>query len=163
MVLPCFLAAPRLRAQFDPEYLDGSLGYTPLADLETAPPEPWSILRYRRDTEQASADYPAMVEVLRATRPSLLAPEQAEPLRAVRIAMHVNRGGLRRLVRRFAKQPSLRDRTLAQATPIIDQAAHEKSRYSRLLVGLRVHHELTRLHHAGYLGLFETLYHSCEK
>lgn len=163
MVLPCFLAATRLRAQFDPEYFDGSLGYTPLADLEPAPLPSSLLRRYRRWTEQTGADYPVMVELLRATRPSLLAPEQAEALRAVRIAMHVNRGGLWRLVRRFAEQPSLRDRTIAQATPIIDTAVREKARYSRLLVGLRVHHELTRLHHAGYLGLFEALYHSCEE
>ncbi|MEN6494002.1 MAG: hypothetical protein ABFD16_06900 [Thermoguttaceae bacterium] len=162
MALPCFLAATSLRAQFDPEYLDGSLGYTPLTDLEAAVPEPSPIPRYCKWTEQAGADYPAMAELLRSTRPSILALEQAEALRAVRIAMHVNRDGLRRLVRRFAEQPSLRDRTIAQAMPIIDKVTREKTRYSRLLVGLRVHHELTRLHHAGYLGLFETLYHSCE-
>jgi len=162
MVLPCFLSATSLRAQFDPEYLDGSLGYTAACDLEAAGLEPRQIEPYRRQMERAGVDRSALLEFLSTVRPGLLAPDQAEALRAVRIALHVNRQGLRRLVRQFAAQPSLRDRITAQAALLVDKVAAETTRYSRLLVGLRVHHELTRLHHADYLGLLEALYRSCD-
>lgn len=162
MVLPCFLSATSLRACFDPEYLDGSLGYSAAGDLEAVGLPPRQVEPYRRQIEQAGVDRSALLEFLPTVRPALLDPEQAETLRAVRIALHVNRQGLQRLVRQFAEQPSLRDRITAQAASIVDKAAAETARYSRLLVGLRVHHELTRLHHADYLGLLEALYRSCD-
>lgn len=162
MVLPCFLSATSLRVHFDPEYLDGSLGYTAASDLEAAAVEPWRMEPCRQWTAQVDADRPALLEFLRTVRPTLLAPEQAETLRAARIAMHVNRRGLRRLVHSFAQQPSQRDRVTDRAAAIVDKVVSETNRYSRLLVGLRVHHELTRLHHVDYLGLLEALYRSCE-
>lgn len=158
MVLPGFLAATSLRARFDPEYLDGTLGYTALSDLATIGMEPNRLERYRALARRAVVDRDSVLEFLRATRPELLEPENAESLRAVRIAVHVNRRGLRELVGQFVGQPETRDQAALRAPQVVEQAVCDKELASRLLVGLRVHHELARLHHAGYLELLESLY-----
>lgn len=162
MVLPSFLSATSLRAGFDPEYLDQSLGYTAASDLEAAGVESWRIEPCRQATQQAADDRLALLEFLKTARPALLASDHAESLRAVRIAMHVDRDGLRRLVRQFVAQPGRQTAIGERAATVVDKVVSETARYSRLLVGLRVHHELTRLHHFDYVELLEALYRSCQ-
>lgn len=162
MVLPSFLSAVHLRACFDPEYLDGSLDHTAVGDLEAASLEPRRIQPYRELTEQADRDRHALGDYLRTTRRELLTPENAEALRAVRIAVHVNRHGLRRLLRQFVAQPERQASLLTKIAPVVDRAVQDRYRLTRLLIGLRVHHELTRLHSGGYLDLLDALRRSCE-
>jgi hypothetical protein len=162
MVLPSLLAASSLRARFDPEYLDESLGYTVLSDLEAVGLEPWRIEPYRQLTQRTMDDRRVLLGYLQQVHPDLLTPEQGEALRAVRIAAHIDRIGLRRWLREREGEPSSGRPAAARMAALVKQAIQDKSRLTRWLVALRVHHELTRLHHHGYLDLLDALRQSVE-
>jgi len=158
MVLPCYLAATDLRARFDPEYLDGSLGYTAVSDLEALGAEPWQIEPYRKRAQRAQDAERLLDDFLPMLRPELAKPDHAESLRAVRIALHLDRRKLRRLFDQLLARPQSREILARRIGAVLDQVVRVRVRTSRLLVGLRVHHELTRLHHLGYVELLEVLY-----
>ena len=68
-------------------------------------------------------------------------------LRAVRIAFHTNRNGLKKML--------LQDKATSrpQVEREIDAAVAEAPAYSDRLIGLRLHHELALLQLAGYKDL----------
>jgi len=157
MVRPTFWRATKLRALYDPEYLDGSLGYDVVADLEEAGIDPKQIAPYRAMAEEARQQAAVLREGLGAMRPELLAESGGEALRAARIAVHVARGRLRRALRGGLENPKARRRFADRVLPIVHRAVEAKEKYSARLVGLRTHHELTRLHRLEYLDLLRLL------
>ena len=155
MLYCCYAASTELRMRYDPGYCDGRLGYDVIGDLETEG-------RNRRDFQRAKAFVRAAVEqldgfgeYLRAERPELLAAENVEALRAVRIAFHTDRDGLKRL---FARRGGAEaDKARAEIARVIDRAVEKKDIYTRRLVAVRMHHELTRLSRRGYHELIQKL------
>ena len=165
-LLPRFLLASALRAAYDPEYLDGSLGYDLWSDLRWAGVPTWRAEEFRRLTRRALRNRDVLASSLAdlastQEMPSKGNASEAEVLRAVRIAVHVSP----RLERLLAKirTGSQRSKTRAEAT-LKEQLAgirKECCRYSGRLIALRVHHELTRIQREEYLRLLETLFDSC--
>ncbi len=162
IALPSFLLATRLRVRYDPEYLDGSLGYTPGADL--------NVLRGRHPAAdgflalvaRAHQDRQTLDTFLRRRRPELLEPRRAESLRAVRIALHTDRDKLRTLLRRCVGEETVSPKRVDSALAVLDDVVADKEDYSAQLVGLRMHHELTRLNCLGYTRLLEKLWRSVQ-
>ena len=164
VVFPGFWFATRLRVRYDPEYLDGSLGCDPVADLEAMGVEPWQLEPARKMASRAAADRQALEEHLKERNEYVLAEANAEALRAVRIAVHVNRQGLGRLVRNYVRtrRRHKRDVIAQKAAAVIKDVLGEKDKYTSRLVALRVHHELTRLHYYGYVELLGELRRSAD-
>ena len=152
MLYCCFALSTELRMRFDPDYCDGRIGYDVLADLEAEGRNRRDYQRARAFVERARRDLGDLDRLLESHRPELLA---GEALRAVRVAVHVDRGGARQLLRRHL------DADDAQAGEgldrLIDQAVGETDLITRRLVAVRMHHELTRLSRKGYHDLVRTL------
>jgi hypothetical protein len=161
MLAPSVWRAAKLRARYDPEYLDGSLGFDLVSDLEQAGFPAREIEPYRILSREAAADKAALPAWLRRYRPELLTAEEGESLRAVRIALHVafhvGREQLRPMIRGSQDDPAACERFAEHVLPVVDAAVRARARYSSRLVGLRMHHELTRLHSEEYLNLLRSL------
>ena len=157
MVGLSFWLATKLRARYDPEYLDGTLGYDAVADLQQAGIASKQIERYRAMAEEAKRQWAALRQGLGDLRPELLADDAGEALRAVRIAAHVSRKRLRRCLCGDLQTPVARRRFADRVLPIVLAAVEAKEKYSARLVGLRTHHELTRLHRLEYHRLLDLL------
>ncbi len=157
MLTPSVWRAAKLRARYDPEYLDGSLGFDLVSDLVQAGFAAKWIEPYRPLAQEAAADRESLLPWLRRYRPELLSPEEGEALRAVRIAQHLDRKRLRPMIRGDQNDPAARERFSTHVLPEIDAAARTRTRYTSRLVGLRMHHELTRLHSEEYLNLLRSL------
>jgi len=156
MLYASFALATDLRMRYDPDYCDRQLGYDVVGDLQAEGRDPRDF-ESRRFAERARRDLEALQEVLRSARPKLLRPERLEALRAVRIAFHINRGGLKRRVLHAIRRSGAAAGLPAAAGMLIDQAAAEKEAYSRRLIAVRMHHELTRLARRGYRKLLADL------
>jgi hypothetical protein len=152
----CWLAC-RLRTAYDPEYVEGSLGYDAVADLEEIQIAPERIAPYRELAERVRADRLALVPWLQRYRPELLAPEHAEAFRAARIAVHVARDRLRPLLHASPHDPQAGHAFVDNVLDVVDRAVRSRAQYSSRLVGMRVHHELTRLHYREYMELLDRL------
>lgn len=157
MVLPGFWLATKLRARYDPQYLDGTLGYDLLADLEQAGIAAERVAKCRAMAEETKQQWTALEQGLAMFRPELLADGAAEALRAVRVAVHAARKPLRRRLRDGLQEPLARQRFADAVLPIVHEAVQAKEKYTSRLVGLRTHHELTRLHRLEYLRLLDLL------
>ena len=157
MVAPSFWRAAKLRARYDPEYLDGSLGFDLAGDLVHLGFPDQAIEPYRALAREAAADKEALTPWLKRFRPELLRQEEGEALRAVRIAVHLGRERLRPVVRGDEQDPAARERFSANVLPVIDQAVRARAQYSGRLVALRMHHELARLHCEEYWNLLAAL------
>ncbi len=157
LVLPSFWLATKLRVRYDPEYLDESLGYNMLSDLEELGLAPHRNEAFRAFGPRAASQWETLREFLQIHHPELLAPSNAESLRAVRIAAHTDRGGLGRLLQQYAGQTPDRSQLVEEMGSILDEAQKDRKTYSVRLMGLRVHHELTRLHYLGYRDLLSAL------
>ena len=157
MLLPSVWRAAKLRARYDPEYLDGSLGFDLASDLEQSRFPTQEIERYRVLGREVAAESELLAPWLRRYRPELLSAEEGEALRAARVAVHVRREHLRPMIRGDQNDPAACERFSAYVLPVVDAAARARARYSSRLVGLRVHHELTRLHSEEYLNLLGSL------
>lgn len=157
IVLPSFWLATKLRAQYDPEYLDGTIGYDLLADLEGAGIAASRIKAYRSLARQTVEQQEALRPWLERYRPEILAKENGEELRAVRIALHLDRARVGKAIRGSVEDSNARERFAAEVLPAVDQAGRRRAEFSARLVGLRVHHELTRLHRLEYLCLLDAL------
>jgi len=155
--LPSFRLATKLRVRYDPEYLDGGLGYDVLGDLEALDMRSEQVEPFREFRRRAIAQHQALKAFLEYHHPELLLPRNAEALRAVRIAVHTDREGVGLRLAQYAQlwleQPEL----AGKISPIIQRAANDRERYSSHLVALRTHHELTRLHYLGYKELLGAL------
>lgn len=161
MLWPGFWLASKLRAAYDPEYLDGSLGYDLLADFQQMEISPARIAFYRRLSHDVAAEQAALGAWLRRFRPELLTPEHAESLRAARIAVHLARHRLRRFLMADPHDAKAAESFVDQVLDLVDVAVRAKDRYSARLVSLRMHHELTRLHYHEYMDLLDRLWEGC--
>lgn len=157
MLLPTFWLATKLRARYDPEYSDGSLGHTAVSDLEAMGVAAERIEPFARLAVDVVGQWRVLQDFLRAAHPELLAPGQAEALRAVRIAAHTNRQGFGCLLKQYAEAGPEASRAADRIGPLVQAAVEARQQYTERLVALRVHHELTRLHYAGYAELLGAL------
>ncbi len=160
MFAPNFELATELRMRFDPEYCTGGLRYDVSQDLAGA-----EYLHDRRLTrrsalmvKQAQQALQGLDEHLAEAQPTLLEPAQAEVLRSVRIAFHTDRDGLKQ--RFLAAQKSGAQAAALQqiSTLLVDRGTTDVDCYSRRLLSLRQHHELTRLERSCYYQLVDALW-----
>jgi hypothetical protein len=162
MFLACFEFATELRARYDPEYCDGSLDYSAEDTAEKIVNnlvDDLKVRGYRQGTIDRATGYVAAVRReqsdflnhLAVAGPAWLLKD-LPALRAVKIAFHVNRNGMKDAFRARAAsgRPTLLERE-------IEAAVAEKAVYGRRLVGLRLHHQLTILLLDGYKDLARTL------
>lgn len=160
MFAPNFELATRLRLLYDPEYCLGNLEYDVLLDLSAA--EHLQDRRLVRHAEKFAArarkELAHLQTRLEKDHTELLAPERAEDLRSVRIAFHTDRDhAKRRLLAAVAKGAA--DEALEAVTaPLVRAAVEDREHYSRRLLGLRQHHELTRLERLSYYKLVDALW-----
>ncbi len=172
MFAPNFELATELRTRFDPEYCTGGLRYDVSDDLDNA--EFLQDRRLKRRTQRSVArargEMEAFNDHLAQAHPSLAEPQRAEDLRAVRIAFHTDRKGLKR--RFLAGQSQSQTGTQTQSedatstsealrvisTELVELATKDTDCYSRRLLSLRQHHELTRLERLGYYRLVDALW-----
>jgi len=155
MLYCCFAVSTELRMRYDPDYCDGSLDYDVLADLTSEGRNRRDLQRARGLVAQARRDLEALAEFVRSRRPELLEPASAEALRAVRVAAHVDRGGLKRALRGYRARGG--PQAAEDVDRLIDDAVAGKATCTRRLVAVRMHHELTRLSRKGYHQLIKAL------
>ncbi len=145
--------ATELRLRYDPEFCLGELASDPLADLarfdrELQPP-PWAM----RWVERMTRLHGEFMEFILARRPGLGEDHSAAELRAVRVAFHLDRDGLRS----DFESAHAANRNPGQIAEIlqsrIDQAFASVESTGRSLVSVRMHHELNRLCAEGYSDL----------
>lgn len=148
----CWLAA-KLRAAYDPQYVDGTLGCDLVSDLEEIEIAPAVIVPYRELAGEVAAEQSALSAWLSQYRPELARPEHAEALRAARIAVHVQRDRLRRYLRADLHDRGAGEEFVENVVDVVDRAVRARERFSARLVALRMHHELTRLHYQEYMRL----------
>jgi hypothetical protein len=168
MFAPNFELATELRTRFDPEYCVGGLRYDVSADLDNA--EFLQDRRLKRRTKRivtrARGEMETFNDHLAEAHPSLLESQRTEELRAVRIAFLTDRKGLKR--RFLAGQPQSKSQNATTnataealvviSTELVDLATKDTECYSRRLLSLRQHHELTRLERLGYYRLVDALW-----
>ena len=161
MLWPGWFLAAKLRAGYDPEYVIGSLGFSLVGDSEALALSARRIQRFRNLAEQTQIDQSALDAWLARFRPELLRPEHAEALRAARIAVHLRRERLRPMLWADSRDPQAAEAFIEHVVDTVDQGVRARQRYTDRLVALRVHHELTRLHHDEYLRLLNALSKRC--
>ncbi len=155
--LPCFVFAAELRARYDPQYCDRSLDYVRedtgepvknnlVSDLESLAFRRSDVDNARRFAAQVEREQTALMDYLD-SGPKRAWRDDRVALRAVRIAFHTNRNGLKRML--------LQDKVTSrhEVDREIDAAVAEASAYSDRLIGLRLHHQLTLLQLSGYKDL----------
>jgi hypothetical protein len=157
MLWPSCWLASKLRAAYDPEYVAGSLGCDLVTDLVEIRIAPAAVAPYRDLAGQVAADQSSLTVWLERYRPELSQPEHAEALRAARIAVHLRRDRLRRYLKGDIHDPRAGEAFVDNVLEVVDQAVRAKARFSARLLGLRMHHELTRLHYQEYVRLAEML------
>ena len=153
-----FVLACELRMRYDVEYCTGALGYDAPADLRTGCREPRDLRRAERTGRQAGKGQIALKRFLATHRAELLELKNAGALRAVKIAFHINKGNLKRkIIDHIIRQRSSSKKDLDEILAIVDASAGDERTFTRRLVAVRMHHELTRLARSGYYKLVETL------
>lgn len=161
MLWPGWFLAAKLRSGYDPEYVTGSLGFSLVGDCEALAISARRIAPFRKLAEQVQIDQAALDAWLARFRPELHRPEHAEALRAARIAIHLRRDRVRPLLRADSRDARAAEAFIEHVVDTVDQAVRARQRYTARLVALRVHHELTRLHHDEYLRLLDALRDRC--
>lgn len=160
MFAPNFELATELRTRFDPEYCVGGLRYDVTGDLASA--EFLHDRQLSRRTEQCVARSKAALARFDAhlaeAHADLLEPARAELLRAVRVVFHTDRDGLRRRFLTAADQATSVAALGEASDALVVVAERDLACYSRRLVSLRQHHELTRLERRGYYRLVDDLW-----
>ncbi len=161
-VLPCFEFATRLRARYDPEYCDGSLDYVCedagtdvknniVSDLQAYGYRQRDIQRAQAYATNAKNEISLFLDYLKAGgRKDVFDDKLA--LRAVKIAFHIDKNGLKKLFQESGPAASQ-----AEINTEIDKVIAQKRVYSTRLTGLRLHHQLTMLQIAGYKDLAKEL------
>jgi hypothetical protein len=157
MLYATYALATELRMRCDPDYCDGSLGYSVLDDLHAEARNPLDVGKARRFVPGALEGLEQLARCCRHARPDLLEEANAETWRAVRTAFHLNADGLRRRLRTHLRQGGSADSLPDGVLSRIDRAAELAAVRSRRLVSVRMHHELTRLARTGYRRLLEPL------
>ncbi len=147
-----FAMATELRMRFDGDYCDGRLGYDVTADLTAEGRNDADRRRGTTFAASARRDLAALDAALRQSRPELFDPDHADALRAVRTAFHVDADGLKAAVLGGAD-----GERSARAKTVIDDVLASAPIWTRRLLAVRVHHELTRLARSGYRELIRRL------
>jgi len=145
--------ATQLRLRYDPQFCLGELDADSLVDLarfdrELEPP-PWAMQWVERMTRL----HGEFMEFILARRPGLGEDHSAPELRALRVAFHLDRDGLRsdfQTAHAANKDPQQTAEILRSR---IDQAIASMDSVGRSLVSVRMHHELNRLCAEGYSDL----------
>jgi hypothetical protein len=160
MFAPNFELATELRARFDVEYCVGGLRYDVARDLANA-----ELLRDRRLPRRTERYVTRSKQALQAfedhlaeAHPALLEAGRAEELRALRIAFHTDRDGLRRRFEAARRRGAMGDALRSISDALIELATRDMECYSRRLLSLRQHHELTRLERLSYYRLIDALW-----
>jgi hypothetical protein len=153
MLYGCFALATDLRMRYDPDYGDGTLDYDVMGDLQAEGRNRRDVQRARAFVRQAQRDLEKLAAYLRSHRPELLEPGHATSLRAVRVALLVDRGGLKAALLRRRRGGE----SAAEIEELLDDAVAARDVLSRRLVAVRMHHELTRLSRSGYHKLIKAL------
>jgi hypothetical protein len=156
-----FALACELRMRYDMEYCTGVLGYDAMGDISEGCRESRDLRRADQMCKRAGKGRIALKHFLGEHRAELLETENAHELRAVEIAFHIDKDGLRsgivgRIVPRN-KQTENGKRPVEELLAIVDAASGNERSYTRRLVAVRVHHELTRLARSGYYKLLTEL------
>lgn len=155
MLYGSFALATELRMRFDPDYCDGRLGYDVIEDLRAEGRNRRDFQRAQGFVHDARARLEALEKFCKARRPELLSAAGAEDLRIARLAVHVNRGGLQRVLGEWAAQTA--ENAAEDINRALDDAIEHNDIYTRRLLAVRMHHELTRLSRQGYAYLVEAL------
>lgn len=167
-LVPLFLFATDLRARFDPEYLDGSLGYDLWSDLKWVGFPAFKRMHFAKLIQRAARESRLLKEVLASQEMGDLTPHplgegNQEILRAIRIATFINWEQLGTLMRRFGKKRKYTPELRRVIREKLQKVIENRHRFSAYLVSIRVHHELTRLHRATYHRLLLDLFRTCEE
>jgi hypothetical protein len=154
MLLPLFRCATELRFRYDPEYLDGSLDHDTedtngtkhiknniIDDLIDHKVEQKDIDRFAQKAERAKNEMARFVNHLNAHYACLCDKRLA--LRAVKIAFHINRNGMKDLFNEHS----------ADLEKQIEIAIQQEPVYTHRLIALRLHHTLSILQKKGYMDL----------
>ena len=158
MLYTDFVLATELRMRYDVEYCTGALGYDALEDLRTGCREPRDLRRAKRTGHRAGKGRVALKRFLATHCAELLELKNAAALRAVKTAFHTNKDNLKRkIIDHFVRRRPDGKTPIEEILAIIDAAAANERTFTRRLVAVRMHHELTRLARAGYYQLVETL------
>ena len=155
MLYCSFAAATELRLRYDPDYCDGTLGYDAIGDLTAEGKNRRDFQRAKGFVDRARRDLEQLTEYLGDHRPELLEAANAPALRAVRIALMVDRGRRQRKLRRRANRPI--GGSAGELDRLIGRAVADAQIYTRRIVAVRTHHELTRLARKGYHKLIKAL------
>ncbi|RMG00864.1 MAG: hypothetical protein D6741_06090, partial [Planctomycetota bacterium] len=163
-VWPQLVLASTLRAMYDPEYLDGSLGYDVFADLADGPlsdakKRSFETLKYRVEEDRPRLNACLQHEVFTRVTPHPL--EDDEAYRALRIAVHTNQRGLRTMLGKFSAKPHRRTELALAMLPAVEFAVSHRRMFTNRLLALRVHHELARIQRNEYRQLLSDLLASC--
>ncbi len=162
MLLPSFEFATQLRRDFDPEYCDGTLNHTAedtgrpvvsdlVSDLKRFDYRPADIQRAGVFADRTRREGARLMEHMKSHEFEGVLTDKAA-LRAVRIAMHIDKNGLKEALMR-CKEPL--DNTSINAE--IESAARTHLLYSNRLVALRQYHQLTIIQIEGYRELAKRL------
>lgn len=165
MLLPCFEFATDLRLRYDPEYCDGSLDYVRedtnvtiknniINDMQTYGYRRKDVDRMLMHSEKTKNKTAEFMDYLNTKGYKWLFNDKLA-LRAVKIIFHINKNGIRKMFQDggFTVHQASIDRE-------IDKAVAQKEIYSRKLMALRLHHQLTILQIAGYRNLAKELAYS---
>jgi len=151
------LCATELRLRYDPDYCEGRLAESARDDLASLELARRGRATQRRYVEVASRALEMFTAFLQECRPDLFAFENAEALRAVRVAFHLNK---RRLKTRFLKHIRkgvshlvIADRLRADIETVI----RDRAACSEKLMAVRFHHTLALLERQGYENLLRRL------
>ncbi|MCP4454920.1 MAG: hypothetical protein GY809_25965 [Planctomycetes bacterium] len=159
---PGVLQAQDLRMRFDYEYCDRSLDtLSPdtnepvtdhaMADLESMSCGEQALSRKKAYLERSIASMSQFAAYLRDGAHAFVL-DDAEALRAVKIMFHTNHRSIQKLF-----QTDTTEETQKLVDSLIQEAAGDKARYTRWLIAIRMHHQLTQLQHLEYASLVKTL------
>lgn len=148
MFLPNFKFATELRKMYDPEYVTGGLEYNIINDLYSEDCSPEYIQKHKKYVEKAKTEIDSFLGYLKANKCDLFSFDKQEELRAVKIAYHTNKNNLKRKFQ-YKNHEAIKEE--------VRKAVRDKDVYSRRLVALRLHHQLSMLELKGYRRLVKDL------
>ena len=157
-IYPNFEAASQLRRLYDPQYVLGELGVAWRDDLRrynrAFTKHERQISRRRAFIQRTTDEQQALTDYL-AGHPEHKGVDDPATLRALRVAVHLDHGGLKTLLNVrdsrswlirmvdfvVGRSPRRPKQTLAE---VIEEVIRQKKDYTRKLLAVRMHHELCR-------------------
>jgi hypothetical protein len=166
MLYCSFAAATELRMRYDPDYCGEEMGYDVVSDLTAEGKSRRDFQRAKGYVARAQARLKTFEAFCKAHRSGLLAPTGGLDYRIARVAVHTDRPGpdrkgLQKLLEAWDQTRVDGDSGDVDAAErvgrAVDDALRHSERYTRRLMAVRLHHELTRLSRQGYAELIEKL------